>query len=448
MSTATYPLGMESYNNRQLLGGYKSWKGAGVFSNPVAITSGNIRPLTNNDLTNVIPGKQGLPRPIKHYRKGTTVPVPIIVEDPENPGSYIEISNNRQVKSSVSQSLVGQTIDRPGAYSIKENTTTEITERTQLDKDCVNCQGIGLTTNYYPQTNLTNNPLPVTEQITNCCNEQRKALRRVRPASTNIKRNYYTTHKQYMQNRCQTYDQKVFNFYSGATNGDINLYAKPGTPLAQSNLYVGNCYPNTGLSGYTEAEIINKAFAIMVENGALSPTDIANYYNNSEGINTFAAFASYLSTTSNPTTTRAIFKSLLDDPYLGMSLTGPSNPRGCKLVVYKPNNPQFAQQGGVTSSTRTLKLGVTTIETFVGQNNKLKRGTDINFGSQPQVPFIYKTKVPPCQPALPIIFRQVEYNPKTCSFIGSTDQLNKEYQNLGNLSAGPTVANNGISTSW
>jgi hypothetical protein len=268
----------------------------------------------------------------------------------------------------------------------------------------------------------------------------------VRPASTNLKKNYYTTLEQYRQNRCQTYDQKVFNFYSGATNGDVNLYAKPGTPLAESNLYVGNCYPNTGLSGYTQVEIVNKAFAIMEQNGALSSTDITNFY--SAGINTFAEFANYLNTTSNPTTAKAIFKRLLDDPYLGMSLTGPSNPRGCKLVVYKPNNPQFAQQGGVSSSTRILKLAVNTVETFVAQNNKLKRGTDVNFGSQPQVPFIYKTKVPPCQPALPIIFRQVEYNPKTCSIIGNTDQLNKEYQNLGNLSAGPTVANNGISTSW
>ena len=42
--------------------------------------------------------------------------------------------------------------------------------------------------------------------------DEKKALKRVRPASTNLKKNYYTTHKQYMQNRCQTYEQRVFNF--------------------------------------------------------------------------------------------------------------------------------------------------------------------------------------------------------------------------------------------
>ncbi len=41
MSSAFYPLGMKSYNNRVKQGGYKSWKGAGV---PVGITSGTIRP--------------------------------------------------------------------------------------------------------------------------------------------------------------------------------------------------------------------------------------------------------------------------------------------------------------------------------------------------------------------------------------------------------------------
>ena len=305
MSTANYPLGMESYNNRQMLGGYKSWKGKGVFSNPVAITAGNIRPLTNNDPTNVYPSKHGLPRPLKwQYRKGTTVPVPVIVVDENNPSNYIYINNDRQVKSSTSSSLVGQTIDKPGAFSVKENNLLEIDERTQLNRDCKTCQGIGLTTDYYPQTNLTNNPIPATESLQLCCNEQRKALRRVRPASTNLKKNYFTTLQAYRQNRCQTYDQKVFNFYSGSANGQYNPTAKPGTPLAETNLYVANCYPNTGLSGYTESEIVLFCFNTLTNQGYLNAQDVA-YFNKLQ-INTISAFYIFLNSLSSGNSEKAI----------------------------------------------------------------------------------------------------------------------------------------------
>ena len=85
MSSASYPQGMNSYNNRKsnnlnlntkqiLPTSYKSWKGSGPFSNPTGITSTHIRPLTNNDVSNSYPTSFGLPRPIKHYRRGTIIP--------------------------------------------------------------------------------------------------------------------------------------------------------------------------------------------------------------------------------------------------------------------------------------------------------------------------------------------------------------------------------------
>ena len=52
MSSAFYPLGMNSYNNRLHTGGYETWKGRGVYGNPVGITSGSMRPLTNKDPAN------------------------------------------------------------------------------------------------------------------------------------------------------------------------------------------------------------------------------------------------------------------------------------------------------------------------------------------------------------------------------------------------------------
>ena len=82
MSSAFYPLGMNSmpssgynhgstYFNKQ----YIPWKGTGINSVPVGTASSNIRPLTNNDSGNVFQTGFGLPRPIKHFRKGRVIPV-------------------------------------------------------------------------------------------------------------------------------------------------------------------------------------------------------------------------------------------------------------------------------------------------------------------------------------------------------------------------------------
>ena len=138
------------------------------------------------------------------------------------------------------------------------------------------------------------------------------------PSSTLLKKNYYTTAYQYLFNRCQTFDQRAFNFYSGTVDpdSDSDPLAKPGSALALSNIYVANCNPNA---------------------------------------NTIGAKS------------------------------------GCKLVVYKPNNPQFAQQGGVTSSTRTLKLNVTTI--------------DKNIANIRQTNWVDKIKVEKCTPCR-------KYNPR------------------------------------
>ena len=238
MSSAFYPLGMNSYNNRLPQGGYKSWKGTGVFSNPVGITAGNIRPLTNNDLTNSVPQKFGLPRPIHHYRKGITVT--------SVDGSF----NSRQVKSSTGGSLIGQMIDIPGGFSIKKNAPNEISNTQQLDRDCQTCQGIGIISNWQPITDLTEKPEAETQSPQFCCNQERNALRRVRPASTKLKKNYYITTNDYLYNRCQTFEQKQFNYLSLG-----NAATKPGAPLSQNNKYKGNCNPNLEIE-YAESLLL------------------------------------------------------------------------------------------------------------------------------------------------------------------------------------------------
>ena len=225
MTTAFYPLGMNSLLPQ---GGYKSWKGTGVFSNPTGVTAGNIRPLTNNDPTNNAPQKFGLPRPIQHYRKGITVT------------SLDDSTNSRQVKSSTGGgSLVGQMIDIPGGYTINPNTATETSNTVELDRDCQTCQGIGIISDWQPITDLTEKPEPETQSLQYCCNQERDALLRVRPVSTRLDKNYYTTTPEYLYNRCLTFEQKQFNYL---TVGNANV--KPGAPLSQENKYKANCNPN------------------------------------------------------------------------------------------------------------------------------------------------------------------------------------------------------------
>jgi hypothetical protein len=420
MSTAFYPLGMKTYNNHVPQGGYKPWKGTGVFSNPVGITASHIRPLTNNDSGNVFPTGFGLPRPIKHYRKGRVMAAPpIIVEDPNNPGQYMETSLinynlNRIVKSSKGSSLGGgsgglgllnQMLDNPGGYIVKQNSPNEINNINQLNQDCTTCEGVGIVASYYPNTSyLTENPEANTQNRVLCCNAQKKALRRVLPASTILKKNYYTTHSQYLQNRCQTYEQKAFNFQSpnpidiaalNSGNPYITaakiLAAKPGSPLALFNTYFANCQPNGEIYEATEIALINKLLSIMANQTILSPTEIANF----KALNnyTFDSLFNYLNSLNNESAI-AIFIDFVNNPYYGVPFSGPNNPVGCKLVVYKPNNPQFAKQGSVSSSTRMLKLNVDTIQTNAASLNR--NNANLVFGESPETANILKNKAPTC----------------------------------------------------
>jgi hypothetical protein len=72
-----------------------------------------------------------------------------------------------------------------------------------------------------PINNLTEKPqLDVTNPLL-CCNQQRKALQRVLPTNTNIKKNYYQTTYMYLYNRCQTFKQRQFNFIVGPIDKEI-----------------------------------------------------------------------------------------------------------------------------------------------------------------------------------------------------------------------------------
>jgi hypothetical protein len=424
MSTAFYPLGMKSYNNHVHQGGYKTWKGSGVFSNPVGITASHIRPLTNNDPGNVFPTGFGLPRPMKHYRKGRVIPVPpIIIEDPNNPGTYMETSlinynMNRIVKSSKGASLGGgsgglgllnQMLDNPGGYIIKQNQIDEISEIEKLNNDCKTCEGVGIVSSYYPNTTyLTENPEVNTQNNVLCCNAEKKALRRVLPASTILKKNYYTTHTQYLQNRCQTYEQKAFNFQTNTPNS-VNV--KPGSPLALYNTYFANCQPNGEIYEATEIALINKLLSILYNNG-VSQEEIDAFI--AQNNYTFENLFNYLNSLPEPEKSLAIkiFVDFMNNPYYGIPFAGPSNPVGCKLTVYKPNNPQFAKQGAVSSSTRMLKLNVDTIQTNAASlnRNNVNLVNSVMNSVNPENTAIFKNKAPTCNNPITIRFQ----NKKAC----------------------------------
>ena len=432
---------MNSYNNRLPQGGYETWKGRGIYSNPVGVTSGNLRPLTNKDPLNNAPSKFGLPRPIKQYRRGTSVPVPVPNPNSENLDAELNYYyySNRQVKSSVRDNMVSQLLDTPGRFIVKDNSIGAInTSNNQLENDCTTCNGIGIVSSWYPINNLSETPQ---RNVTNpllCCNEEKKARRRVLPANTNLPKNYYTTNYQYLFNRCQTYDQRAFNFVRNVKDEQIyeeiinNPFAtpceiaatKPGDPLSYSNLYVANCSPNSEIILSTNILVIEHISYILISSGVITQEEYSKY----QSLNsyTIASFVKFLETLPNPANTQialAVTASIIYPPYNNYLLSGPSNPKGCSVVEYKPNNPQFAKQGAVSSSTRMLKLNVTTIEknaASIRNKNNVNLSNKLTVGEYPFTPFIYKNKAPLCNPAL----YTKNGNPKTCSRNNDTSNQN------------------------
>jgi len=451
MSSAFYPQGMNSWNNRVPQGGYKTWKGSGVYSNPVTVTSTHIRPLTNNDPGNVFPTGFGLPRPIKHYRKGTVipVPVPVLVQDPLNPAQYIEQSLvnyniNRAVKSSLGSSLGGgnggtglisQLNDMPGSYIVKDNSL--VPETNKIDSECTNCQGIGGVSGWYPINNLTEKPQPNVTNPLLCCNQQRKARKRVLGANTNVKKNYYQTTDMYLYNRCQTFQQRQFNFVRGPIDqtildlflkypfvtAKILEYSKPGGPLSIVNYYVAQCNPNFTVETAVEIAFINELSKSLLAAGYITESVYLTLIGQSPlSVQTFISQLQLILTKDQYKLVIEYMYQLAADPYNGSVASGPSNPRGCAQVFYKPNNPQFAQQGGVSSSTRILKLNVDTISTAAAGVRKLKGAnlaSQIAGGQSVNTPFIYKFKTPACQASTysgnPFFFQGQPQNKKICS---------------------------------
>lgn len=440
-----------TYYNKQ----YIPWKGTGINSFPVGTASGHIRPLTNKDPGNNFSTGFGLPRPIKHYRKGRVIPpqqvenVPnIIINGPTNDytlnideNGLINYNMNRFVKSSKGTSLGGGSgllndmQDKPGGYIVKLNTLNEIDSVNKLDNNCKTCEGVGIVASYKPnKTYLTENPEPNTTNPILCCNPEYKAKRRTMYASTNLKKNYYTSSSQYLQNRCKTYDQKAFNFVSYKTNENdknnpyiisVNSNVKPGSPQSLSNTYLANCQLNAQLYEGSENAFIYQMLDIMLSQNIITQNAIIEF--NNTGINSIQGFFNWIQLLSEPQREEAnkVFKEFINNPYWGMPPSGPTNPVGCQLTVYKPNNYQFAKQGAVSSSTRMLKLNVDTISTNAASINNynntgplLVTANELYAGNANNIINLQKNKAPSCNTTWPLNFSQSgkHQNKKYCSY--------------------------------
>lgn len=455
-----------TYYNKQ----YIPWKGTGANSFPIGTAPGHIRPLTNNDPGNVFQTGFGLARPIKHYRKGraiTTQPVEgvpnLVINSPHsditlniNENDLINYNMNRFVKSSTpialgnggnsSAGLLNDMLNSPGAYSVKLNSPNQVDGVTQMNQDCNTCQGIGIVASYKPNlTNLLENPDPTTTNRVLCCNQEKFAKQRVIYASTNLKKNYYTTTKQYLQNRCKTFHQKAFNFLSYKTNGSVsndnnnpyyysvdgNNGPTPGSPSALANTYLANCQLNTQLFEGSELAFIYKMLGIMLNENIITQPELDQF--NSTGINSITGFFDWIQGLPEGQKQSAIvvFEVFINNPYSGMPPSGPTNPAGCQLTVYKPNNYQYAKQGAVSSSTRLLKLNVDTISTNAASiqnyNNTgqfLVTANQLYSGDSNNSKNLMKNKAPSCNTPWPLNFSQSgkSQNKKFCHYQGQLPQ--------------------------
>ena len=241
----------------------------------------------------------------------------------------------------------------------------------------------------------------------------------------------------YLYNRCQTFQQREFNFINGPINNQllqlfqsypfvtakIIEYSKPGDPLSIINQYVAQCNPNFTVEKGAEIAFITYLTKTLYEEGYINDATYQNIIQNSHlSISEFIEILkSFLTEVQYEIVINYLYETAAN-PYNGSFLSGPSNPKGCSQVYYKPNNPQFAKQGGVSSSTRLLKLNVDTISTAAAQQRKLK-GTNaaenLALNQTPNTPFIYKDKVPSCSPATfvgyPFFFNGQKQNKKICS---------------------------------
>lgn len=325
-----------------------------------------VRPLTNNDPGNVFPTGFGLPRPMKHYRKGR-----VIISAAEMDALPPSVARN--VQRSVRSSVIGtvqQLMEQPGSFIVHQDPSSSSScHKNMVPKVSTIPGGNCVVSDWEHTPNATIKPQSNVCNGVLCCNEERKARRRVLPPNTNVSNQYFQTTYMKLYNRCQTFQQRQFNFVRGLGRL-FDQYPEVTEQMLKSRedtYYVAQCVPQ-------EQGVIREMARQLAADGVI-PAEVASQSNLS--INALLTIL--------PPDVRAKV----------MQVAHQSFSKQCARVYYKPNNSQFASQGAVSSSQRTLKLTVDTLNASNTPENQM--ATAIQYGFRPTDVFITKQKIEqPC----------------------------------------------------
>ncbi len=306
-----------------------AWKALGT---PVGSVPTHVRPLTNRDPGNVFPTGFGLPRPMKHYRRGR-----VPRTDAPTPNERVFANVHRQVRSSTA--TMDDVAVRPGGVVYSDR-----------------CHGAPVVSEYTPNpTFVTDNPRSTTCNETWCCNPERKARMRARYATTNLAKTYCATTEQYLRNRCKTYDQQTFHYHR-----PTERLAKPGGPRVDNRVaeYHGHCVNNLQLLWVEQTTLVARVLT-QLPFGADAPE-------HPMGLAEYEEWAARRPTEEQRHAARsALALALREQPECASTMRDAA----CARTYYKPNNFQFAQQGAVDASTRLLKLDVDTVSTHAATSH-------------------------------------------------------------------------------
>ena len=243
----------------------------------------------------------------------------------------------------------------PIYFTTSESGGTELENYTpNADWACKNCP------NYQCVDNVDEhgNPLKATcaqgnQTCVNICDPPTKARKRVRTSSrinnpALCQRPYYTDSASYLRSRCKTFSQNEFHY-------DLQIDDRVGLPDPKAPC--------------------GKGWKIM--DGKLVPTT------QKAGCCGKSAACSKAYRSSCPS--RKLKKDC------------EGNVLECQnKIYYKPNNCQFGQQGGVSSSSRLLRLKLNTINssaTSIGKSYGKSAASALAYSGRPEAPFINKEKM-------------------------------------------------------
>ena len=256
-------------------------------------------------------------------------------------------------------------------------------------------------------------------------------------------------------NRICTFKQRQFNFVYGVADQAVldiikqypNIspkvlaYIKPGDPLSFVNTYVAQCNPNVVIDVAVLSQFLGAVAVALVENGIITKNEYDSII--SLSVSNIQAFIDALQKLPREQADIALsyLYRIASIPYNGQFIIGPSNPKGCAQVFYKPNNPQYAQQGGVSSTTRILKLNYDTIQTNAAFDRKFRganSAAEMSLTNYPETPFALKYKTEPCSKATyngnPFFFQGQIQKHQICA--PRVADANSAYVSINNRSAG------------